>query len=73
MGFDKAWVDISCDECGLESEPEELALSPAGGGSYALEPVRVTLLRDGWTVKAGDRLLCQDCAFAIEDPVHTAA
>ena len=67
MGFDKAWVDISCDECGLESEPEELSRSSSLGGMFSLEEARVTLRRDGWLVDDKDRITCADCANPPED------
>jgi hypothetical protein len=62
MGFDRAWVDISCDACGLESEPEELPFTVASGGGYSLEGAREALRHDGWLVDESDRVTCADCA-----------
>ena len=67
MGFDKAWVDISCDECGLESEPEELSRSSSLGGTFGLEDARQALRRDGWLVDDEDRITCADCANPLDD------
>lgn len=71
MGFDRAWVDVSCDECGLESEPEELQRSMALGGSYSLDQAREALRQDGWQVDERERVICSDCAaFLPQEAIH---
>ena len=67
MGFDRAWVDVSCDECGLESDPEELARSSSLGGTFSLEDARTALRRDGWEVDDKDRITCADCVHGGDD------
>ena len=58
MGFDRAKVDISCDACGLESEPIDLVAVARG---YSLDAARDELIRDGWLVGGDDRIICPDC------------
>lgn len=67
MGFDRAMVDISCDQCGLETEPAELDWSPEKGGGYGLMGARESLIADGWSVDADDRVLCSECADAEDE------
>lgn len=64
MGFHRAMVDICCDKCGLDTEPAELDWSPEKGGGYGLMSARESLIADGWSVDAEDRVLCTDCADA---------
>ena len=70
MGFDRARVDISCDVCGMESEPEDLSWSPALGGSYGLEEARAALRRDGWQVDESNRITCADCLADEDEDQH---
>lgn len=67
MGFHRATVDICCDQCGLDTEPAELDWSPEKGGGYSLETARASLIADGWSVDASDRILCSDCADAEDE------
>ena len=55
-----AYVRVTCDECGDETEVELTAL--AGRGQYDMRYVINTLIRDGWQAEKGsDRTICEGC------------
>lgn len=60
MSFSRAWVEVTCDACGLESEPCDLG--GLANGSYSLDgPIR-ELRKDGWEVdQATMTITCADC------------
>lgn len=64
MSFSINRVDVSCDVCGMETEPVEL-----GGvvGGFTLDPAREELRRDGWLVEGNDLLTCPDCQSEPSD------
>lgn len=64
MGFDRAVVDISCDKCGLETEPSEL--DKLSRGRFSSESIKEDLVKNGWEVK-DDFLKCPDCLFEWTD------
>ena len=59
MGFSVNPVDVTCDSCGLESEPVDLSQT---WGGFTLDPARSELRKDGWIVDDGDVITCPECA-----------
>lgn len=67
MGFDRAMADVSCDVCGLESEPVELLRSDDGG--YGVEDGVKELENNGWRYdRPSDKLACPDCLYNEANP-----
>lgn len=67
MSIDRAMADVSCDVCGLESEPVELTRSADGG--YSVEDGVKELENNGWRYdRPSDKLTCPDCLYDEDNP-----
>lgn len=70
MSISDAFVTVTCDRCGADSDYELTAL--AMHESYDMRNVRKEMAHDGWNLNGGDNaLLCEGCvdelASATED------